>query len=319
MFEELFENFRKKILVVGSLNIDIVTKVQELPKKGQTIIAEKSNWNFGGKGANQAYAIGQMVGKVELYGLVGDDDYGDEYMKYLHHRTNIKNNTILIEEKYETGVAYITVEQTGDNTIVVCPNANNAYKRQHISMIKKIIDEKDIIVLQLEIPFKVVEQLIEYAFKKKKTIVLNPSPAIKLNDELLSKIDYLIPNETELEILMDKKFSPQTNIKDEAKIFFKQSKVKNLLVTLGDKGAYFINQDEEIEMPAMKVEVVDSTCAGDAFLGAFVAMIAEQGSSHKGAMQLATGVAAMVVTKQGAQQSIPYFGAALTFIEEYED
>lgn len=299
----------KKICVIGSLNIDLVVKVDNMPKKGQTLIGSDFNEVPGGKGANQAVAMARLGGAVNMIGKVGADGFGVRLMEQLKNN-NVNTNYISVEE-CATGVAMITVDKNADNSIVVAPGANFKVDKEYIDKSIEAINCSDIIVLQLETPL----ETIKYALKKSKELgkytILNPAPAVKLEDELIANVDLLTPNETELEILSGVEIKSDEDIEKAAKTMIEKG-VKELIVTLGSKGSLYINKDGSIFKKSYKVKAVDTTAAGDSYTGALAVALAENKSIEE-AMDFASRVGALTVMKEGAQSSLPTLEDVLKF------
>lgn len=292
-----------KIVVIGSLNQDSVAQVDHFAQIGETILVDKTLSFAGGKGANQAYAIGKLGGDVAMLGAVGDDDSGTFLLKNLEAvDVNIKN--IKREKDIGTGVAWIVVDKNGDNNIIVVQGANQSVDKEYIEQCRNIIDEADIVVLQLEIPIETVCYTAALAKKLGKYVILDPAPAIKeLPDELLYNIDLIKPNETELSILTDT--DPEDEDYYKKTELLKKRGAKNIVATLGDKGVYMNLADGVTKyFEGCCVEAVDTTAAGDSFLAALAISLAN-GNQMEDAIAFAQKVAAIVVTRHGAQVSIP--------------
>jgi len=222
------------VVVVGSLNIDHVLKVSELPLKGETIISESYELHEGGKGANQAVAIGRMGIDVCMIGKIGNDAYGQMLLKSLTH-SNVKTENIIIDKKLRTGTALITVDRKGYNTIVLYQGANGGLRIDDILKNKKTLKKCDIVVLQQEIPRDVISYTINIAKEYKKIIVLNFAPALDLSKDSIKKVDFLILNESEISKLTGIECN-EKNVKEpilQLKRFFKN----NIIVTLGEYGS----------------------------------------------------------------------------------
>jgi len=222
------------VLVIGSLNIDHVLKVKELPLKGETIISESYELHEGGKGANQAVAIGRMGVDVCMIGRIGKDVYGKMLLESLA-KSNVKIESVAVDKKLRTGTALITVDKKGDNTIVLYQGANGGLKINDILKNKKMIKECDIVVLQQEIPRDVISYTINIAKEYKKIIVLNFAPALDLSKDSIKKVDFLILNESEISKLTGIECN-EKNVKEpilQLKRFFKN----NIIVTLGEYGS----------------------------------------------------------------------------------
>lgn len=293
----------KKVLVIGSVNIDLVFTTPRLPFKGETLMGYEMNQFFGGKGANQAYALGRMNADVTMIGKVGDDEYGHGSIENLK-KVGVKTEGIFVGNKQNTGLANIIVDDNGDNVILLVPGSNIEWKKGSLtSEHKKMIDACDILVTQLEMDIKFITEFIDYAHSKNKTIILNPGPAQKLEKDLIKKCDLIVPNETELYILMGKTYNDDLeDLKVKAKEFVAEHGVA-LIVTMGSHGSIYVDKDGMIEQPSYKVKVVDTTAAGDTFIGAYTSEIAN-GKSIKEALDFASKASALTVSKAGAQVSI---------------
>ena len=290
----------KKIVVIGSLNMDAVAHADHTPAEGETIMADFSGYFPGGKGANQACAIGKLGGEVCMLGAVGCDDAGEALIKSLQ-RFGVDTSCLKHCEDTVTGQAWITVNAKGNNSIVVLPGANARVDRAYIDSVRAAIEAADAVVMQLEIPVDTVCYAAKLAKEMGKPVVLDPAPArADLPEELLACADYIKPNETELALLTG--CSPAEYEKG-ARILLEKG-VKNVVVSLGEKGVYCLTEKESFLSPARKVKAVDTTAAGDSFLASFTLALV-QGQALREAIDFAQRVAAIVVTRPGAQDSIP--------------
>lgn len=291
----------KKILVVGSLNADMVVKVPHMPAAGETILAGNMELVPGGKGANQAYAAGRLGARVTMFGAVGSDSYADIEKKSLAS-AGVDTSRLLVREGKSTGLAWITVNAAGDNSIVVISGANATVTEQDIADNEDLLRGSDILLCQLEIPLKTVVYAAKRAKELGKTVILDPAPVPQeFPEELFSYIDIIKPNETEAAQLL----GASVNGYEEASDKLREKGVKNVLITLGPKGAYVNSETEgKLLMPVRQVPVVDTTAAGDSFTAALAVRLAA-GSSLVQAVRYANEVAAIVVTRKGAQTSIP--------------
>ncbi|MEI0445898.1 ribokinase [Brachyspira intermedia] len=280
----------KKILIIGSINKDLVVTAPRFPKEGETILGSNFYTGNGGKGANQACAIGKLGGDVSMLGAVGDDSFGKDLCDALISN-NVNTDNLIIKNNVSTGIAVITVTNYGANNIIVAQGANALITKDDIK--EELISLYDIIVMQLEIPLEIAEYAAYIAKKLGKTVVLNPSPAVKLSRNFLSYVDILIPNETEIDIIGGIDYAFECG-------------VKNIILTLGANGCDFINEEERKRFDAYKVDVVDTTAAGDSFLGGVVRMIADNKSIEE-AIIFATKVSNITVTRKGAIDSIPTY------------
>lgn len=306
----------KKILVIGSLNLDMVVNVDHTPAVGETILADNMEMIPGGKGANQACAAGCLNADVTMFGAVGNDMYADIQLKSLG-AAGVNTSRIIKKPETTTGIALITVNGDGDNSIVVVSGANATLSCEDIDKNVDLIENADIIIFQLEIPLATVCYGAKTAKELGKTVILDPAPVPKVfPEELFRYVDIIKPNETELQML--------TGIADveshlsEASGLLKSRGVKNVLVTLGGKGVYLDSEEDGVwRIPAVPVEAVDTTAAGDSFTAALAVMLAD-GKSLKEAADFANYVSAIVVTRKGAQSSIPTFDEVCEYIDKTE-
>lgn len=300
------------VVVVGSLNIDHVLKVKELPLKGETIISESYELHEGGKGANQAVAIGRMGINVCMIGKIGKDIYGDMLLESLEI-SNVRTEGVLVDKKFRTGTALITVDRKGNNTIILYQGANKGLKINDILKKKKVIKECDIIVLQQEIPKNVVQFTIDMAKEFNKIVILNFAPAVELSKNSIKKVDFLILNELEISKLTGIKCN-ERNVKEpiaQLKKFFKN----NIIVTLGEYGsACMTSSGDYYRIPSIPVNSVDSTGAGDAFIGGFVYGLVQKKNIYN-CIILGNIAGALSVKKVGAQTSLPHKNELKNFLK----
>ena len=292
----------KKILVVGSLNMDMTAQVENLPKLGETILGHTFYESPGGKGANQAVSAGRLGADVTIIGKVGDDVYGKKLTDNLKIN-RVKTDGIVVSKEKGTGKALIVVDSNGDNMIVVLPESNSELTTADIDSKIELVKAADMLVLQHEIPLETVKYVLELGKKYGKINILNPAPAFKLDDSILELIDYLVLNETELEIITGRENIPENEYMSYCEKLL-DKKVKNIVLTLGEKGGIYINKENKYEYKALKVKAVDTTAAGDSFLGGFLLKLSEE-ESVENAITYAAGVSALTVTKEGAQNSLP--------------
>ncbi len=299
----LKEDKMKRILVVGSLNMDTVLEVPYLPRAGETITGKDITLIPGGKGANQAYAVGKLGGDVVMAGAIGDDSFGDRL------RANLKevgvNTTPIVEiSGVPTGQAYIIVDDNGENSITLIRGANGEVTCKMAERWEKYIETCDILIMQLEIPLDTVLYVKNLAVRLGKIVILDPAPAKKeFPDGFWQGIDYIKPNETELSILTGKPIDTRENIINAASEMLDKG-VKNVIVTLGEKGCFFVNRSIQKNFPAEKVKAVDTTAAGDCFTAAF-ALALSRGETEDEAINFGQKVSSIAVTRKGAQTSIP--------------
>lgn len=292
-----------RILVIGSSNTDMVIKTEKLPAPGETILGGTFLMNPGGKGANQAVAAARLGGKVTFITKRGNDLFGNQAVGLLM-REGIDTQYTVKDLNYPSGVALITVDSRGENSIVVAPGSNGNLL---IEDIKKDIFENShfgILLLQLEIPINTVEYSAISATKNGIKVILNPAPACKLPGNLLSNTWLITPNEIEAEALSGIKINDLKSA-EEASILIQKLGVKNVIITMGETGAFIKSDVFTGLIPGIKVDPVDTTAAGDVFNGALAVAISE-GKDLKDAVIFASKAAAISVTRMGAQASAPY-------------
>lgn len=284
----------KSILVIGSINKDLVVNTLRFPKEGETILGNNFYTTNGGKGANQACAIGKLGGDVSMLGAVGNDNFAKDLSDALSSN-NVNIDNLLMKNDVSTGIAVITVTNDGANHIIVVQGANALITKDDVK--EDLISLFDIIVMQLEIPLEIAKYAASIAKKLGKTVVLNPSPAVKLDRDFLSCVDILIPNETEIDIIGGVDYVLECG-------------VKNIILTLGADGCELITKQNRKHFDAYKVNVVDTTAAGDSFLGGVVRMIADDKTIEE-AIEFATKVSNITVTRKGAIDSIPTYNEVI--------
>jgi len=295
------------IVVIGSINMDLVLRVPRMPLPGETLTGGAFRTIPGGKGANQAVACARLSGKVEaggqqvaMIGCVGDDAFGATLRAALRS-DGIIDSHITTLPGVASGIASILVDDNGQNSIVIAGGANDLLSPAHIDAAQELITQADIVVLQLETPMATVEHAIKLARSLGKTVVLNPAPAAQVPAGLLEQVDYLIPNEIEAAMLTGVDSSDASTL---ARALQKQGS-DNVIITLGSKGVHAALYGGDYDFPAEAVKAVDTTAAGDTFIGGFVAGLAS-GLDEAEAIAQGQRAAAWSVTKPGAQTSIPH-------------
>lgn len=291
------------ILVLGSFMMDQVVSTPRAPKNGETIIGDNFAIYPGGKGANQAVSASRLNGNVIMAGKVGDDAYGETFLQTLK-KEGMNTDFIEIDNRYATGVGFVTSEHNGDNRIIVVPGANLKYNEKELLKLKKILDDIDILIIQLEMDISVMEEAVKIAKEKNVPVILNPAPGQTLNDKMLKYIDYLTPNETELEILTHMKVNNLEDTVKAAKSLLDKG-INNIIVTLGNNGALVVTRESIEHIEGFEVPVRDTVAAGDAFNGALSVAITE-GTEIGEAVRFANAAGALSVTREGAIPSIPY-------------
>jgi ribokinase len=303
---------KPKICVVGSSNIDLVVKSQRLPSPGETILGGEFLMVPGGKGANQAVAAAKLGAEVYFIAKLGDDIFGAQsFANFKKEGVNTKYVTRTKEAL--SGVASIAVDKAGNNTIVVAPGANHMLMPRDVKRAELAIASCGAIVAQLEIPLKTVEFAAGLAKKFKIPFILDPAPAQKLSSELFAMTDVIKPNETEARILTGIEVIDAKTAGKAAKNLLGRG-VKTVIITMGVKGFFMVNNEINEFFPAKKVKAVDSTAAGDAFVGGLSFCIA-CGRTILEAALFANDVAALSVTKMGAQSSMPNMKEVEKFIK----
>lgn len=303
----------KKILVIGSLNLDMTVQVDHTPVVGETILSNRMDMNAGGKGANQACALGKLGADVTMLGAVGRDMYADIQLDSLN-TAGVNTSRIIVKEDVSTGIALITVNKEGDNSIIIVSGANATLSKKDIDDNLDVIKESDIVIFQLEVPLEIVCYAAGIAKKLGKMVILDPAPVPKdFPEELYRYVDIIKPNETELGMLTG--IDNTEEHLEEAVACLKEKGVKDVIVTLGEKGVYMVDKATGAErIPAIKVQAVDTTAAGDSFTAALAIMLAE-GKSLREAVIFANHVSSIVVTRKGAQSSIPTLKEVMQYIE----
>ena len=287
----------KRILVVGSVAIDNTIFTKNLPVAGMTTLADSFFTNIGGKGANQACASHFLGGDVSFIGAIGKDKNGEQVKEFLKSQGL---DAHLKESELPTGVAFIILEEsTGENRILIIQGANTDIKLEDINKNKHLFREGDILLTQFENNPEVVQYMVKMAHEKGMTIVLNPAPIKPFDDNYYQYVDYLVPNEHELEALS------KTNDVEKGCYILLDKGVKNVIATLGEKGSILINKNQKIEVAPHKVVAVDTVAAGDSYLGALVTKLS-QGSDVVEAMEFASLASSITVTRKGAIVSLPH-------------
>lgn len=289
-----------KIVVVGSANTDLVIHSPKMPKLGETLTGSNFQVNAGGKGLNQAVAIAKLGGDVAFLGGIGNDGNGDVLREALNQNGIAFTGVDTAEAP--TGIAMITIVD-GNNFIILNAGANEKLTPAAVERHKDMIADAQYCVMQLEIPMETVLKVCEIAESANTKIVLNPAPFQELPAKLLSKIDYLIPNEHEAEDLTGICVDTEENCR-KAMAKLKQMGVKNVIITLGGRGCAYSNGDDVVFCPALKTTVVDTTSAGDCFIGALVSKLS-QNETIEAAVAFATKASAIAVSREGAAKSIP--------------
>lgn len=293
---------KPRMTVVGSLNMDLIVLSPRIPQPGETIIGTGFRTAPGGKGANQAVAAAQLGAQVSMIGSVGADTFADSLLENLAS-AGVDRRFVTRDQGNPTGVALIVVDDRGENSIVVASGANMHLKPADLESAEGAIAQADVLLLQLEVPLDTVTRAAEIARKHQVTVVLNPAPARTLPKKLLSLVDFLIPNETETALLSGMPVSNQDEI-ETAAASLRALGVGNVILTLGERGALLTAAGNSELYPAFEVNPVDTTAAGDAFMGAFAVALGE-GLSIPDAIRFGNAAGALATTRLGAQPSLP--------------
>lgn len=298
------------IYVLGSINMDMVAKVPYMPVNGETLTADKYYVNPGGKGANQAVAIAKLGGKVAMIGKVGSDETGDAL------KANLKNmgvdESMVTRAEVPSGIAMIIVEG-GDNRIILYKGANHAVTKADVDEGLKNAKPGDALVMQLEIPLEIVAYAAAVAKEKGMLVVLNPAPAVPLDADLLKNVDIIAPNESETEILTRVSLDSDVHIALAVKKLY-QLGVKRVIITMGSRGAVVTDGQTITPIEPRKVKAVDTTSAGDTFVGATVLRYLD-GDTLEDAARFASVASSITITREGAAQSIPTLDEVKKVIE----
>ncbi len=295
------------ILVVGSLNADLVVRAPRFPQPGETISGEDLQVIPGGKGANQAVAAARLGANVSMLGRVGKDNFGDFLLK------NLKSNNVdsqhVQRDDASTGTATIIVDSNGQNSIVLSAGANGKVTPadvEHASFL-----HHKLLLLQLEIPTLTVLRAAQLARENNVRVILNPAPAKEIPDELIALADFIIPNETELSLLTGMDVNDIPSAEKAARVLLQRG-AKNVIVTLGSKGALIVNKETSTHVDTFQVNVVDTTAAGDAFIGGFAVSL--ESSTLVDAVRYGCACGALATTQFGAQPSLPSKTAVEKFL-----
>ena len=303
-----------KIVVVGSLNMDLVVRMPQIPRPGETLLGGVFKTFPGGKGANQAVAAARLGAHVTMIGCVGDDSFGREMRETLD-REGIDTTHVLVHPQSGTGVALIQVDSAGQNSIAVASGANFELTASDVESAMKSIGKFDVLVMPLETPLETIYTAARIASQRGAKVLLNPAPAQLLKQDLLEFVDVLLPNEYEAALMTGSPTLQSVADVCNAAQKLLLLKMKNLIVTMGNRGAMLFDGKTESQIPACPVQAVDSTAAGDCFVGALAVGLCE-GKSLSSAAEFASAAAANSVTRDGAQPSLPYREEVFQFMNE---
>ena len=305
----------KKICVIGSFNIDVTASMNRFPKIGETVICDTFGVLVGGgKGANQAVALGRLGADVQMAGKLGDGFYGPEYLEVLR-KNNVKCNMVAIEKNMIPGSAIVAVDGNGDNILMIYPGANAKVSIEYIEKNWDEIAECDIFLLQLEIPDETNTYLVKKLREKGKTIIFDPAPAKDVAKDMFGYMDYVTPNETELEAYTGIAAQKEDDFK-RAGMMLLDKGAKTVIAKAGKQGAYIISETGFDYIPCYKVDAVDPTAAGDCFNAGFAYGIANDWDIIK-SVKFAHAVAGISTTELGAQSAMPTYEEVEKFIKSH--
>lgn len=291
-----------KILVIGSSNMDLVVQVPRCPAAGETLFGSSFTTNYGGKGANQAVAVARIGSGVTFMTKLGNDTFGQQMRQHFSEE-GMDLTHILTDAESPTGTALITVEDKGENRIIVVPGANARLTENDVESLSAEINSCRFVLTQLEIPLPTVLHIAEMTSAAGKQLILNPAPARPLPDSLLQKVFLITPNETEAEILTGIRVSDAESAR-RAALWFREKGVQQIVITMGSQGAFVFTDDFQGMVPSYKVKAIDTTAAGDVFNGALTVALSE-GKTTADAARFGCAASALAVMRPGAQSSIP--------------
>ncbi len=299
-----------RVVVVGSANMDMVVRAPRIPRPGETVVGSQFVMVPGGKGANQAVAAARLGAHVTFVARVGNDLFGHHNLEG-YEAEGIDCRFIVQDEETPSGVALIAVDAEGQNAIVVAPGANTRLTPEDVERAEEAIAKADVVLTQLEVPIPTVTRAAEMAHKHGKRLILNPAPAPSqpLTEDLLRYVNVLTPNETEAQTICN---APSYASPEALGQSLRSLGVPVVIITLGSEGVLIQDDSGMRRMPAYPVQAIDTTAAGDAFAGALAVAMAE-GKGVETAVQFAQRVAALSVTRLGAQPSLPYRAEVETF------
>lgn len=291
------------VVVLGSINVDTTYHVNRFPQPGETIAAQSKSSAPGGKGANQAVAAARSGAQTAFVGAVGSDNEG-QYMLEALKENDIDTSHINIDKYHGTGSAAITLDANGQNDIMVYGGANQAMQPGEFGDLSELLAHTDFLIAQFETPQAVALDLFKQAKEQGVTTVLNPAPAHEIMPELLQYTDVIAPNETECALLTGIELTDEDSMLKSAD-YFRERGVKHLLITLGDRGVFYSTPDDHGLVPAFKVKAVDTTAAGDTFIGALCSQLEKNLANVEDSLRYAQRASSLTVQRMGAMSSIP--------------
>ncbi len=303
------------VVVIGSFMTDLMSRSPHLPKPGETVMGGPFKLGPGGKGANQAVACSRLGANVWFVGCIGTDYFGDVAMESFVSN-GVNTDFLRRSAESHTGIALIGVsDETRENLIIVAPGVNSLVSKEQVDSALKIIKNIDVVLVQYEIPEEIILHVAE-TLDPKITFIVNPAPGRKTDDKILKRADYIIPNESELEILSGVTINSVKDAEEQALKLLKKG-AKNVIVTLGNKGALLVTQEKVQYFDIFPAEVVDTTGAGDAFCGA-LSFALSNGKPIEDAIKIANAVSALSVTKIGTAPAMPYYKELKKYLSEQD-
>ncbi|MFP4430382.1 MAG: ribokinase [Spirochaetaceae bacterium] len=305
----------RRIAVVGSSNIDFIMKMERLPAVGETITDAQFVQTFGGKGANQAVAVGRAGGDCVFINAVGDDPYAETMLSGMEE-TGVDTRHVLRETGVWSGTALVMIGDGGNNYLSVAPGANYRLTVKEMEKLAHVLDDAELILLQYEIPEETIAWIIDYAVDRRLRTIWNFAPARRFRSGYVEKVDFLIVNESEASHLTGLPVDTPEEAQAAADALRSRG-CPRVVITLGEEGSFVLTRDEEILVPAFSVDAVDTTAAGDVYCGAFAVALAE-GKSLGSAARFAAAASALSVTRLGAQPSAPSRSEIDRFLENHQ-
>jgi len=296
-----------KVVVIGSLNIDVIQKMSRLPRQGETLGMIDQSTNFGGKGANQAVAAARQGAQVAFVGAVGDDGRGQSYIDLLNEE-GVDTQNITIKNDTATGTAYIMLEEDGHNTILVYGGANQELTVADVEAARDVLLDADVVVAQLEVPQAAILAGFKIAHENGAMTLLNPAPVTNhVDPELLAQTDLLVPNETEAAALLEAEATTEAAELAESMVRFENELgIKQVMVTLGSDGSFYHVNGKNGVVPSFKVKAIDTTAAGDTFIGSVATILQPDFSDVENVIRRASFASSLVVSRPGAIPAIPF-------------
>ena len=303
----MVEDFNSRIVVVGSLNADMVVTMRDFPSPGETVVGDSFAVYPGGKGANQAFAVARLGGAVSMIGQVGNDRYADWMVNGLFS-AGVDTSSILVDQSVSSGIAAISIDNTGQNQIVIIPGANGTFRPDRLNAYQSLIQSAAVVLLQLEIPLPTVIEAARIAKRGKAIVILDPAPAVDLPDSLFKMVDYITPNEIEAARLTSSPINDRLTTEEAAFIgsILQKRGAKKVIIKMGSQGAVLSSSSETLHWEGITVAAIDTTAAGDVWNAAFAFMLAS-GKGETEAGRFANAASALSVMRKGAQTSMPTF------------